>query len=158
MRILAVLAFLFAGVAAPAAAQPGEPFPDSQMFRQARLFMDAYAEDLRRGDRAGIAARYDRDGAWIVGEGMSGFESHARLTAVYAGAQWQPPHRFEWRNLSYLFTGPDTVLVVGLFLWTPAPDAAPLTYSYTALLVRDGDAMHIRLEHESTGTPPRPAP
>ena len=156
MRLIAVLLALFA-FAPPLAAQPGEPFPDTRLFMQARTFMDAYAEDLRRGDRAAIAARYDREGAWLVGEGTSSHETLAQLTARYASADWRPPARFEWRDLAYLMLGPDTVLVTGLFLWTPAPDAQPLTYSYTGLLQRQDGAMRIRLEHESTGARPAPA-
>ncbi len=151
MRFIAALLALLA-LAPPLAAQPGE-FPETQLFREAQNFMADYANALRRGDRAGIAARYDPEGAWVVGDGASRFETHARLTAVYAGAAWQPPHRFEWRDLSYLMLGPDTVLVVGLFLWTPAPDATSLTYSYTALLERQDGVLRIRLEHESTGAP-----
>ncbi len=150
MRFIAALLVLLA-IAAPTAAQPGEPFPDTRLFREARTFMADYAEDLRRGNRAGIAARYDREGAWVVGDGASRFETHAQIIAAYADTRWQPPARFEWRDLSYLMVGPDRVLVVGLFLWTPAADAAPLTFSYTALLQRQDGPLRIRMEHESTG-------
>ena len=87
VRILAILAFLFAA-ATPLAAQPAEP----PVVAEARSFMAAYATALLQGDRAGIAARYDRTGAWFLGNGRKRFETHAQLAAHYAGADWQPPH------------------------------------------------------------------
>src|SRR5205085_12180898 len=52
--------------AAPAPAAPGR-------VREAEAFMAAYAQDLRSGDRAAIAGRCDRRGAWRVGNGEKGF-------------------------------------------------------------------------------------
>ena len=144
MRILAILAFLFAA-ATPLAAQPAEP----PVVAEARSFMAAYATALLQGDRAGIAARYDRTGAWFLGNGRKRFETHAQLAAHYAGADWQPPHRFEWRDLSYEPVGADAVVVAGQFLWTPRDGSQAFTFSYTALLRRQEGVLRIRLEDES---------
>ena len=146
MRIVTLMLLLFAA-ATPLAAQPAEP----PVVAEARAFMASYAADLQQGNRAGIAGRYDRSGAFFLGNGGKTFETHARITAQYAGAQWQPPHRFEWRDLSYELVGPDAVVIAGQFAWTPREGAEPRVYSYTALLHRQDGALRIRLEDESTG-------
>ena len=153
MRIVAILAFLLA--AAPLAAQ--SPAAEAPIVTEARAFMASYAEALLAGDRAGISGRYDRNGAFFLGNGRKSFDTHARITAQYAGADWQPPHRFEWRDLSYEPAGTDAVVVAGQFLWTPRAGAQPMTFSYTALLHRQDGVLRIRLEDESTGSRPTPA-
>ena len=84
---------------------------------EARTFMDSYARDLRAGDRAAIAARYDRVGAFQVGMGRKALQSHAEIIAQYAAPTWQPPASFAWQDLSYEVLGSDVVLVVGRFEW-----------------------------------------
>jgi hypothetical protein len=150
MRLVAALLALCA-VAAPLAAQPVEP----PIVAEARAFMVSYAEALLHGDRAGIAARYDRNGAFHLGNGGKSFDSYAAIQAIYAGAGWQPPHGFEWRDLSYEPAGPDAVVIAGQFLWTPREGAQPRTSSYTALLHRQDGVLRIRVEDESNA-PNRP--
>jgi hypothetical protein len=150
MRLIIALLVLCA-FATPLAAQPAEP----PVVAEARAFMAAYGRALQQGDRAGIAARYDRNGAYHLGNGQKSFETYAAIQALYAGAQWQPPYRFEWRDLSYEPAGPDAVVIAGQFLWTLREGAVPLTYSYTALLHRQDGVLRIRLEDESSA-PPRP--
>ncbi len=41
----------------------------SDIEREAQRFMDSYTADLRRHDRAALAARYDRDGATVIFNG-----------------------------------------------------------------------------------------
>ena len=149
----AILALLVAS--APLGAQPAAP-AEPPIVAEARAFMTAYADALRAGDRAGIAGRYDRAGAHILGNGRKSFETHAQIVAQYAGPDWQPPHRFEWRDLSYEPLGADAVVIAGLFAWTPRAGAEPFIYSYTALLRRQDGALRIRLEDESTRPPPTP--
>lgn len=151
MRIVIVLLSLFA--AAPLAAQPAAR-PEPAVVTEARAFMAAYAEALRVGDRAGIARRYDRNGAFFLGNGNKRFETHAQIIANYAGADWQPPHRFEWRNLSFEPVGYDAVVVAGQFAWTPAEGGAAVVFSYTGLLHRQDGVLRIRLEDESTAARP----
>lgn len=153
MRLIAAFLALVT-FTAPLVAQPAER-RESPVVTEARAFMASYAEALRAGDRAGIAGRYDRTGAYVLGNGRKTFESHAQIVALYAGPDWQAPHRFEWQDLSYEPLGPDAVVIAGRFAWTPREGAEPFIYSYTALLRRQEGVLRIRLEDEST-RPPRP--
>ena len=115
--------------------------------REAREFMGAYADDLRAGRRLAIAGRYDKRGAFRVGEGEKTFETPAMIKASYL-TQWTPPKTFEWRNLSYEVLSSDAVLVIGLFDWGTG-DGRKVAFSYTGLLVRQDGTLRIRLEDES---------
>lgn len=137
--MLRSVAFALAAAAQPPAQPP--------IVAEARAFMDGYARDLVAGDRAAIAGRYQRRGAWRLGEGGGEFDSHARIVAGYAGPRWGPPQRFEWQDLSYRQAGADAVQVTGRFAWTPA-DGRPRPFSYSALLVREEGVLRIRLEDE----------
>ena len=155
MRLIAALLALLA-FAAPISAQPSSP-SEPPVVTEARAFMASYAQALQQGDRAGIAARYDRNGAFALGNGRKSFGPYARIVAQYASAQWQPPHRFEWRDLSFEPIGNDAVVIAGQFAWTPGAGAEPAVYSYTALLRRQDGVLRIRLEDESS-RPQRLAP
>jgi len=121
---------------------------------EARAFMEAYGRDLAAGERARLAARYDRRGAWILGGGRKAFESHAQITAFYGGKAWTRPAAFAWENLSFEPAGPDAVVVAGQFLWTEA-GKAPRLSSYTGLLVRQDGELRIRLEDEDAAPEPK---
>ena len=112
----------------------------------AREFMAGYADDLRHGRRQSIVDRYDRRGAYRVGEGEKTLESWELIRAAYL-TQWSPPSSFVWRDLSYEPLG-DAVIVIGLFDWGLA-DGRKLSFSYTGLLVRQDGELRIRLEDES---------
>jgi hypothetical protein len=152
MKMAALMAALVLSAGGSAAAQASAGVAAQQraapIVREAQAFMAAYARELAAGDRAGIAARYDRRGAYLQGFGGDVYETHQAITAFYAGPQWQPPRAFSWQNLRYEPVGSGAVLVVGRFVWTPV-SGEPLTASYSALLVRQGRALRIRLEHES---------
>ena len=113
----------------------------------AREFMSGYAEDIRHGRRQAIVERYDRRGAYRVGEGEKNLESWDLIRAAYM-TQWTPPTSFVWRDLSYEPVGNDAVIVIGLFDWGLA-DGRRLAFSYTGLLVRQDGELRIRLEDES---------
>ncbi|MGI9140315.1 MAG: hypothetical protein ACR2GJ_04300 [Gemmatimonadaceae bacterium] len=66
---------------------------------EAQAFMMDYADDLRRGDASAVAARYDPAGTYELRAGRSMLTTHEALTARYA-TDWQPPARFEWRDLT----------------------------------------------------------
>lgn len=153
MRFITAFLILLAA-ATPLRAQPAEP----PVVAEARVFMADYARALIAGDRAGIAARYDRNGAYAMGNGRKAFGPYDRIVAQYASAQWQPPHRFEWRDLSYEPVGNDAVVIAGQFAWTRREGAEPSIFSYTALLRRQDGVLRIRLEDESTRPPPAPSP
>ena len=156
MRILAFLLLIAAAPAPPEAqtrvaiAAQIERRADAAAAQvEAQAFMEAYAADLRAGDRAAIAARYDRSGAWRLGHGEKSFEQWPAIRDFYAGPHWQPPASFEWRDLSFEPAGPDAMVIAGLFRWGAAGGGEPRTYSYTALLVRQDGELRIRLEDES---------
>jgi hypothetical protein len=153
--VAAALAFaLPAAVPAqdPAGAAPGVARTETARaaaHAEAAAFMAAYGRELIAGDRAAIARRYHRGGAWRVGHGLKSFESWPAIEGFYAGEHWARPASFEWQDLSYEVLGPDAVVVVGLFRWRLAAGGEPLTLSYTALLVRQDGELRIRLEDES---------
>ena len=122
----------------------------TQIENEARDFMAAYADDLRAGRRLAIAGRYDKRGAYRVGEGEKTFETPEVIRASYL-TQWTPPGTFEWRNLSYEVLSNDAVLVIGLFDWGTG-DGRKVAFSYTGLLVRQDGTLRIRLEDESRST------
>jgi len=143
--------------AAAAAAQPSAAAAaaETSILAEAKVFMARYAEDLWQGNRAAIAARYDSTGAWHVGPGRAELETWDKIDLRYR-RRWSPPASFEWRDLAYEPLGPDSVLVVGRFLWWPQKkaDKPPLEYSYTGLLVRRSGQLRIRLENEAAALPP----
>lgn len=145
-------------IAAPAASQPATVAAETPIVAEARAFMARYADDLIQGNRAAVAARYDRNGAWHVGPTGAELESWDKIDLRYR-RRWSPPSSFEWQGLAYEPVGPDSVLVVGGFHWWPLKkaDQPPIAYSYTALLVRRGGELKIRLENEATAAPSRTA-
>jgi hypothetical protein len=124
---------------------------------EARAFMDAYARDLLAGNRAAIAARYDRRGAYMMGNGQKEFLPYDAIVARYQGPSWNPPASFEWRDLSFEPAGPDAVIVAGRFAWG-RQGRAPMTLSYTGFLHRQDGVLRIRLEDESFDPRTMPAP
>jgi hypothetical protein len=112
------------------------------------------------GNRAAIGARYDRTGAYLLGNGAKRFQPHDSLVARYQSARWNAPASFEWVDLSFEPIGSDAVAVAGRFLWGTANAPHPLEASYSALLRRQDGVLRIRLEDESVNPstiPPAPA-
>lgn len=140
-------------------AQAGRDAARGDIAVEAADFMSTYARDLLAGDRAAIAARYDSDGTYMVGNGRKQLLSHDSISAIYRGA-WTPPASFEWRDLSYEPVGNDAVMVVGRFAWGMAAESPPIIVSYTSLLRRREGGLRIRLEDESVdpATVPAQAP
>jgi hypothetical protein len=132
-----------------AAAEVTRAAEEAANVTEATVFMEEYAADLRAGNRAAIADRYDRRGAWRQGNGDNVLEPWDSIREIYAGARWEPPASFEWRDLHYESAGPDAIVVVGAFLWGRAAGQPPYLFSYTGLLVRRDGRLRIRLEHES---------
>jgi hypothetical protein len=114
---------------------------------EAEAFMSSYGDDIRKGRRKAIVDRYDRRGAYRVGEGEKALESWNLIQAAYL-TQWSQPSSFAWRELSFETVNDDAVVVIGLFDWGLA-DGRKLSFSYTALLVRQAGELKIRLEDES---------
>jgi hypothetical protein len=150
-----------AGAAFALSARSADEHPDtvvlSDVVEEARTFMEDYARDLRAGDRAAIAARYDRTGAYRLGNGHKEFEPYDSIVALYQGPAWSPPAAFEWHDLSFEAVGPDAVVIAGQFLWSVPADSTPIRVSYTALLRRQDGVLRIRLEDESADPRTLPA-
>ncbi len=142
-----------AAEAAAAAGASREARSRAPIVREAEAFMEGYAADLRAGDRAAIADRYDRRGAWRLGNGEKSFDSWEGIRTFYGSASWEPPSSFAWRDLSFEPMGRDAVLVAGLFDWGSVDGKPPVTVSYTGVLVRQGGKLRIRLEDESAKRP-----
>ena len=159
---IAVLAAAQASAAAPAAAA------EAPVVAEARAFMADYQRDLASGNRAGIAARYDRRGAYMLGRGTKKLLSHDFLREGYM-TKWRQPKAFAFEDLSFEPAGPDAVVVVGKFKWTNAevgsvgldgtshPSAAAKTFTYTGLLVRQDGVLRIRVEDEDPAPEPKAA-
>jgi hypothetical protein len=130
-------------------AQGGEvsPIIPSPIESEAREFMDDYADDLRAGRRQSIADRYDKRGAYRVGEGQKILETQESIRSNYLNG-WAPPATFRWRELSFEPLSSDAIVVTGFFDWGTSP-GKKLAFSYTNLLVRQDGRLKIRLEDES---------
>ncbi len=62
---------------------PGEHSGPSDIEREAQHFLDSYAADLRRHDRAALAARYNRDGATVIFNGERNAGTFDEIEARY---------------------------------------------------------------------------
>ena len=126
----------------------GSPVHRQSLLNEAESFMARYAELIRAGDRAGIAALYDPDGAVLIRGGRRTLISYGDIVRRYARPEWQPPTRFEWRDLHYEAAGPDSVVVLGKFAWQNNEGPAEIG-TYNALLRRSGERLLIRIEDEA---------
>lgn len=143
MRALVLAGVLLTSPPSVAAAQSPEP----AIVAEAQAFMDGYARDLLAGDRTAIAARYDRDGAWIVKSGAARLMSHDAVTRLYA-ERWSPPAAFEWKDLVFIPSGEDAITVVGRFIWTEDGET-PALLSYHGQFVREDGELRILVEDEA---------
>jgi len=116
---------------------------------EARVFIKEYQDDLRAHRREAIAARYSRKGAYFPGESATVKSFEAIVENYGSETKWPGPVAFEWDDLSYVVLSPDAVLVVGSFMWRSASDTKETEFSYTGALVREDNALRIRIEHEA---------
>lgn len=155
MRALSLVVLLLASPPAVAAAQTApEAVAEAAITVEARAFMAGYARDLLAGDRAAIAARYDRQGAWMVRAGRSRLFAHDSIARRYA-EDWDAPSAFEWRDLVFIPSGEDAVTVVGRFVWTSSGEA-PVLIAYHGQFVRQDGELRIRVEDETPVAPETP--
>lgn len=120
---------------------------------EARQFMEGYARDLANGDRAAIASRYDRAGAFFLVAGGREFVSHEALTKDYRET-WTPPTSFVWRDFHFDPVGDEAVVVNGSFVW--GDKSAKRVVTYTGFLRRQDGQLRIRLEDETPAAPASP--
>lgn len=123
--------------------------PEPPSLTEARQFMDGYARDLARGDRAAIAARYDRTGVFFLVAGGREFVTHEALTKDYRES-WTPPTSFAWRDLHFDPVGAEAVVVNGSFAW--GTETGERLITYTGFLRRQDGELRIRLEDETPAT------
>ena len=144
MRALLFAIALTMSVPGVVAAQATE---EPAVVAEARAFMDTYARELIAGDRAAVAARYDRSGAWMVRSGVARRMAHDAIVQRYA-ERWRPPAAFEWRDLTFIPSGEDAVTVVGRFVWT-AEGREPELVSFHGRFVREDGELLILVEDET---------
>lgn len=124
----------------------------SDVEAEARQFMADYVTDFRAGDVEAVIARYHRDGAWRVGQGVASFVPFDSIAAGYRQGGG-PPAAFVMGDLAYEVLSDDAVLVVGTFRAQWQPGMPEAITSYTGLLVRQDGQLRLRLEDESSHNP-----
>ena len=115
----------------------------------AHAWFEDYALELQAGNRSAIIDRYHPDGAWMVRNGVPKLLSFAELDVRYRQPAWQPPIRFEWKDLVLEPAGDGGLLAVGQLLWQVKGASAAKLYSYTGLLLQVDGHWRIRLEDEN---------
>ena len=151
IRTLAVLFIIAAGVLAVAAQKGEKPAPMSETERSVRAFYDGYAEDLRQARREAIADRYDRRGAYLMGNGSKRLQTFEQIRERYA-TKWGGPKAFQWKDLSVEVISKTAAAVMARFEWTTAAGQV-LNFSYTGVLVKQDGKWRIRIEDESAAPP-----
>ena len=101
IRVVAIALVVACGGGAGDSVRQNDSATGPRITDEARAFMDAYARDLLAGDRAAIGARYDRSGAYLLGNGRKELAPYDSVVAQYRGDRWTPPAGFEWRDLSF---------------------------------------------------------
>ncbi len=110
--------------------------------------LDSIARDLISNNRSALVARYDKRGAFLLGNwGVELVPFDSLSTQIY-GSDWKPPAQFGWHNVHIDAVGPRTSIVYAQFVWRTAAGDSVLT-SYTGVFVKDGRNWRIRSEHES---------
>jgi hypothetical protein len=153
MRMILLAALVAFQAACAPVQRPAPVAAHASIIAEAQAFMAGYARDLIAGDRAAIAARYDRRGAYRMGNGVKQFAPYAQIVSDYATDWGGPPAAFEWQDLSYEPISRDAIAVVGKFQWTPRSGRPPLVLSYTGVLIRQDGELRIRIEDESRAVP-----
>ena len=144
MKAILLAAVLSITAVTPLAAQEVSEPP---IVAEARSFMDGYADDIREGDAAAVAARYAPGGAWMVQHGSAFNATHQQITTRYT-TQWEGPAAFAWRDLTFVPVDDDAITVIGRFDWT-TPEGEVQRMTYNGLLVRSAGELRIRIEDEA---------
>ena len=150
-RTLAALFIIAASVFSAAAQKVNKTVSETE--QSVRALYDGYAEDLRQGRREGIVDRYDRRGAYLMGNGSKRLQTFEQIKDVYMN-KWSGPKAFEWKDLSVEVLSKDIATVMARFEWTTASGQV-LNFSYTGVLVKQDGKWRIRIEDEST-SPTKP--
>ena len=150
-QTLAVLIFIAAGVFSASGQKTDKPASISETERSVRAFYDEYADDLRQERREAIANRYDRRGAYLMGNGSKSLQTFEQIRDRYV-TKWSGPKSFEWQDLSVEVISKDAAVVLARFEWVTAAGKI-LNFSYTGVLVMQDGRWRIRVEDESIAPP-----
>jgi hypothetical protein len=149
--ILLLLTCIFIFASLNAAAQKAKvSTPQKQIAtaeKEVREFFESYGEDLRLHRREAIADRYDRRGAYLMGNGGKDLVPFEAVKDRYLN-KWPGPKSFQWKDLSFEMLSPAIAVVLGKFEWQRADDKV-FNYSYTGVLVKRDGRWRIRVEDES---------
>lgn len=121
---------------------------ETELAREASLFMATYAQDLARHDGAAIGDRYHRSGTHFRGS-YQVFDS----TRVFYEQRWTGPSSFEFGNLDYDVLGPESILVTGQGYWGRGDSLDALVINYAGLLKREDGDLRILVEDETVVQP-----
>ena len=119
--------------------------------RSVLAFYDSYAEDLRQERREEIANRYDRRGAYLMGNGSKRLQTFEQIKERYL-TKWSGPKSFSWKDLSVEIISKNVVAVVGKFEWVTTAGQS-MNFSYTGVLIKQKGEWRIRIEDESMAPP-----
>jgi hypothetical protein len=145
---LALIFVITAGVFSVAA----QDISDTE--RSVLAFYDSYAEDLRQQRREEIANRYDRRGAYLMGNGVKRLQTFEEIKERYL-TKWSGPKSFSWKDLSVEVISKNVAAVLGKFEWVTT-SGQTMNFSYTGVLIKQKGEWRIRIEDESMA-PPKPA-
>lgn len=140
-----------AGVFAASGQNTDRPTTPLETERSVRAFYEEYADDLREGRREAIANRYDRRGAYLMGNGSKSLQTFEQIRERYM-TKWSAPVSFEWHDLSVEVISKDAAVVLARFEWATSAGKI-LNFSYTGLLVKQDGKWRIRVEDESMAPP-----
>jgi hypothetical protein len=110
--------------------------------------LDSIARDLTSNNRSALVARYDKRGAFFLGNWGAELVPFDSLPTQIYGSDWNPPAQFAWHNVHIEALGPRSSIVYAQFVWRTAAGDSVLT-SYTGVFVKEGRNWRIRSEHES---------
>lgn len=121
----------------------------SRVVAEARQLMQAYAAELRAGDRAALASLYARRGAWRLtpDSRFVRMQRWDEIRDAFVAPGWSRPAHFDWFTLNFHFIDSDNVAVVASV--DRSGGSPTFTHLYSALLVREDGELRIRMEHEA---------
>src|SRR5690348_16073523 len=115
MKILNVLAVSLLVVCSSMTAAAQSARQNSKLAiaeKEVRQFYETYADDLRERRRESIVERYDRRGAYFMGNGRKSLDSFESIKDRYMN-KWKGPKGFQWTDLSFEILSPTHAVVVG---------------------------------------------
>src|SRR5262245_22371394 len=141
-------------IAAGCGANAPETPPTVDVIAEAKVLLATYQEASMAGNGRALAALYHSEGAWWLGDGKKSFATPDSIAKFFAVDKpvGVGPAEWEFHDLSFEPIGSDAVVVAGRFHWR-SKDGRSDTLSYSALLVRQGGSLKIRVEDESSGQP-----